>query len=160
MLRARPSRLPHFDYKGFHRYHVRICTWSRRPLFDDAAVVCAARSHLLLRAPRHGIAICAYCFMRDHVHVLMQGDTPDASATQMVDAWKQKTAYWYSRRRGDRLWQPGYFDRVLRENEGDAAVARYIVENPIRAALPARFRCDPYVWCLYDEPTLYADCDA
>ena len=38
---------------------------------------------------------------------------------------------------GERLWQEGYFDRVLRDDADARAYARYIVTNPMRAGLVA-----------------------
>jgi len=37
--------------------------------------------------------------------------------------------------RNKRLWQDGYYDHVLREEEATIPVARYIVLNPVRAGL-------------------------
>ena len=33
------------------------------------------------------------------------------------------------------LWQPGFHERVLRNDEASPAVVRYILENPVRAGL-------------------------
>ena len=33
------------------------------------------------------------------------------------------------------MWQAGYFERVLRDDEPELPVARYIIENPVRAGL-------------------------
>jgi hypothetical protein len=49
-----------------------------------------------------------------------------------------------------RLWQAGYFDRVLREDDSTFAVARYIVQNPVRAGLvrsPVEYPfCGSSIW--------------
>jgi len=34
-----------------------------------------------------------------------------------------------------RLWQEGYYDRVLRDSEQTFEVAKYIAGNPVRAGL-------------------------
>jgi putative transposase len=155
VIHDRSPRLNAFDYQGFHRYHVRICTWNRRCAFDDVSVVCRARAQLFQISRTDHMAVTAYCFMRDHVHLLIRGGSPTASATRFVAAWKQTTGYQFSRTNRGRLWQPGFFDRVLRENEGDAIVSRYILEIPMRAELPDRFRGDPYVWCVWASEKLY-----
>jgi len=36
------------------------------------------------------------------------------------------------------LWQIGYFDRVLREEDDTRAVVGYILNNPVRAGLAVR----------------------
>jgi hypothetical protein len=37
--------------------------------------------------------------------------------------------------RGKRLWQDGYFDRVLRDEDATLTVVSYIVLNPVKAGL-------------------------
>ena len=36
---------------------------------------------------------------------------------------------------GDSLWQEGYFDHVLRDEEAVITVARYVFANPVRKGL-------------------------
>jgi hypothetical protein len=38
---------------------------------------------------------------------------------------------------------------VLRENEGNEVVVRYILENPVRAGLAARIGEYPHAWCTW-----------
>ncbi len=40
----------------------------------------------------------------------------------------------YLHREGS-LWQKGFYDHALRENENVQGIARYIVANPLRAGL-------------------------
>lgn len=144
----RPRRLDTFDYTGFHRYHVRVATWNRVRHFSDPALVHAVIEQLLASASTHHVEVTAYCVMPDHVHLLIVGQSPAAQLTAFVSAWKQRTGYAFARsHRGTRLWQPSYFDRVLRENEATEVVARYIVENPVRAGLASRLGEYPHAWC-------------
>ena len=46
---------------------------------------------------------------------------------------KQLTAFEYTRRTRERLWQRSYFDRTLRPKDALDSVMAYIVNNPIRA---------------------------
>jgi putative transposase len=150
MLHARPRRLPAFDYAGFHRYHVRVGTWNRVPHFANPACVATSRDQLLGLAQEHELAVNAYCFMPHHVHVLLAGRSPAARVGTLIAAWKQRTGYAFARSNpGTRLWQPSYFERVLRENEGNEVVARYILENPVRAGLAARIGEYPHAWCTW-----------
>lgn len=85
--------------------------------------------------------------MPEHVHVLLEAERDDASLTDFVRRWKQATGYEFRRQRGEALWQPGFFDRVLRDQESSAVVARYILENPLRAGLGERIGDYPFAWC-------------
>jgi putative transposase len=151
MFHGRPRRLDAFAYAGFYRYHVRIATWNRLPHFQNEDTVVSARGQLFALAHGQAFAVNAYCFMPDHVHVLLAGRSVDARLRVLIGAWKQRSGYAFGRMLpGERLWQPSYFERVLRENEGNELVARYIVENPIRAGLATRLGEYPYAWCARD----------
>ncbi len=81
------------------------------------------------------MAILAYCFMPDHVHVLVEATREDADLLAFVHSAKQKTAYWFVRSTGRPLWQASFHDRILRTADATLSVARYIFENPVRASL-------------------------
>lgn len=90
-------------------------------------------------AQERGIAdSMAWVVMPDHFHwlcVLRQG--PLARLMQRV---KSRSAIAVNRvtHEDSALWQPGYHDHALREDEDIKDVARYIVSNPVRAGLVAR----------------------
>ncbi len=42
------------------------------------------------------------------------------------------------------LWQEGYHDRVLRDEEATTTVVRYMLENPVRAGLVDRPELYPF----------------
>ena len=52
-----------------------------------------------------------------------------------VRRFNQTTGFMHRRETGQPLWQPGYHERVLRDDEATLTVVRYILENPIRAGL-------------------------
>jgi hypothetical protein len=80
-------------------------------------------------------ALLAYCFMPDHLHLLVESLTENADLRRFISAAKQMTGYTFSRAAGQRLWQMGFYDHVLRDDEKTVAVVRYILANPIRAGL-------------------------
>ena len=73
--------------------------------------------------------------MPDHVHLLVYGTSLCADLRAFVVHFKKLTGFEYSQGTGRRLWQSGYHDRVLRDDESTEAVARYVLENPVRAGL-------------------------
>jgi REP element-mobilizing transposase RayT len=74
--------------------------------------------------------------MPDHVHLLNEGRSDAADLQKFMKSWKQATGFEYAKHnRGRRLWQVGFFDRVLRSDESTEACARYILANPVRAGL-------------------------
>ena len=151
----RLPRLRNFDYVGFHRYHVRISTWGQVHHFANPAITCAVRSQMLHMAGPEGMVIRAYCYMPNHVHVLAHGTCPTADLRSFVRRWKQRSAYRIAETHHVRLWRTGYFDRILREHEGDASVARYILENPVRAGLARNVGEYLFAWCVWGMDDLY-----
>jgi putative transposase len=143
----RPIRLATFDYRGFHRYHVRTSTWRDAPAFATAPIACLTRSQMFHSAALANMEVDAYCFMPDHAHVLVRGTTACSLLGDFVSDWKQRSAHAVRARYGVRLWRPGYFDRILREDECSIGVARYILENPVRAGLARTAGAYPWAWC-------------
>jgi REP element-mobilizing transposase RayT len=75
--------------------------------------------------------------MPDHFHWLMQL-LPGAELSGVVQSVKGRTASRINRSaraQGSKLWQPGFHDHAVRREEDLGALARYIVENPLRAGL-------------------------
>jgi REP-associated tyrosine transposase len=137
-------RLPGFDYVGPHAYSITCCTFSRRSWFTAAATVEAVRLELIQSSAEDCFAVLAYCFMPDHVHLLLEGTSPTSDLPRLMARWKQKTGYAHRCATGIALWQAGFFDHVLREEEDRDALVRYILANPIRAGLVLDVREYPF----------------
>ena len=83
--------------------------------------------------------------MPDHLHLLVQGQDDQSDCRRFIARSKQYSGFYFARRFGTRLWQRYGFERVLREHEPTFVVARYIVENPVRAGLTTRVDEYPFV---------------
>ena len=130
-----PHRLDPSQYEGYRLYFLTICTFGRAERFRDAAVVDLVLSQFLLTAPVVGVEVIAYCFMPDHVHLVVVGKQAGAELRRFVSLAKQRSGYEFARVRDGRLWQPSYFDRTLRSNEDIAEIIAYVIRNPVRARL-------------------------
>jgi putative transposase len=73
--------------------------------------------------------------MPDHVHVLIEGLEDRSDLKRFCKLAKQKTGIFHARLNGGALWQEGYYDRVLRDGEDILTIARYMLNNPVRAGL-------------------------
>ncbi len=114
----------------------------RRPLFeqpDNAETVIETLRYM----ERSGhTRTFAWVVMPDHVHWLME--LKSGTLAGCMNLFKSRS----SRLMGaGRVWQPGYHDHALREEESLEHVARYIVGNPIRAGLASQAGEYPYAWC-------------
>jgi len=81
------------------------------------------------------------CFvlMPDHLHWLMQlGETKELSS--LVQQFKS----WASKAIGKPIWQKGYYDHAVRQEEDIKNIARYIVTNPLRANIVKKLNDYPH----------------
>ena len=131
----RPRRLDGFDYTGPQRYFLTLCTFERRRHFVSRTVVSPVYQQFLRTATQFEFAILAYCFMPDHLHVLAEGTAEHSDLPAFTALAKQRSAYVLRAVLATRLWQKGYFERVLRDDDDSFNVARYVVQNPLRAGL-------------------------
>jgi len=132
-------RLKDFDYLGRYRYFVTICTNNRKNIFTDHnALVKEMVEILAASGGTNGFTIWAYCFMPDHLQLLAEGRSAHSDLKKFIKDYKQKTGYMFTKGEatdGNKLWQPGYYDHVLRESEDTDGVLRYILNNPVRKGL-------------------------
>jgi len=87
----------------------------------------------------------AWVLMPDHAHWLIE--LGEARTLQgLVDLLKTFSARNVNRtlERYGPIWTPAFHDRALRSQDAVPAVARYIIENPLRAGLVQRTGDYPY----------------
>ena len=134
-LRQSP-RLRSFDYIGNHAYNLGVVPRGRAPflLNPDAAEYCG--SALTAACEKYAFRCFAFCFMPDHVHLLVASEN-DASVERFMRHFKQLSGHAYKQATGEPLWQISYYDHVLREEEAIRPIAEYIWENPVRKGLVA-----------------------
>lgn len=130
--RRKPNRLPLASYRGARCYFVTVCCRERRPFFTREEL--ARELALVLRdtCARHGFDIHAYCFMPDHLHVLLIGNRPSADLLLAARNFKGAAAVSARRLGISGLWQKGFYDHVIRSEESLNRVAWYILTNPVR----------------------------
>ncbi len=96
---------------------------------------------------RHGWWIGKYVVMPDHVHFFTT-PTPgrDNLLPRAIGKWKEWTAKRILKLTRDTapLWQPEFFDHLLRDQESLAEKWNYVRDNPVRAGLVERWEDWPY----------------
>ena len=141
-------RLKSFDYVGFYRYFLTICAFGRARVFVDDELARRVIAQLSQTAATHRFSVIAYCLMPDHLHALVAGEHEAADFREFVRIFKRRTAFEWKQQHRTVLWQRGYYEHVLRDDEDMFGVARYIVENPLRAKLVSNVLDYPYVGSL------------
>jgi putative transposase len=142
--RKKAPRLKTFDYKGFHAYLLTVTTWRRRPWLTRPERVEVVRRELSLAASRRGFHVLCYCFMPDHVHVLLRGMADGSDLLAFVHEFKQTTAFGFRRETGASLWQNSFHDHVLRQDEAVDDAALYLLNNPVRKGLVRDWQRYPF----------------
>jgi putative transposase len=133
MRNARP-RLTTAAYCGSAAAILTFCTAGRRHRFTRRVIVDRTWHEFLRASASTGVEVVAYCFMPDHVHLLVQ-TTEGGDIMQFARLAKQLSGYAHAQTTRERLWQPSWHDRLLRDSDDRLDVARYLLENPIRAGL-------------------------
>ena len=133
--------LKDFDYKGCYRYFITICTRNKEKIFEEnKEVVDWLLEVLKEKSIAKGFRIWVYCFMPDHLHLLVEGTDADSEMKKFVSSYKQLTSFSFKRKTGLPLWQINFYDHVLRKDEDTIDVVRYILRNPVRKGLVSDFR--------------------
>ncbi|MGB7292023.1 MAG: transposase [Thermodesulfobacteriota bacterium] len=144
-FRRKPNRLSGFDYSTPNAYFVTICTADKRMIFNNSETVSESVERLKTSAERLGFQIIAYCFMPDHVHLLVDASESKCDLIKFIKRFKQKTGYEFKKKRGLTLWQRSFYDHILRSEESLIKKARYIFNNPVRKGLVEDFREYPFL---------------
>jgi len=140
----KPRRLKGFSYLGNYRYFITIRSHCFKPHFKHDEVVVKVIEILKSVAEKESFAVWAYCFMPDHLHLLIEGKKGDANMKSFVALFKQKSSYWFRSVYREKVWEPNYYERVLRNDEAIPAIAQYIFGNPVRKGLVEDYSSYPY----------------
>jgi REP element-mobilizing transposase RayT len=143
---ARPSRPEGFPYdQPGPAYHCRLACDKRHLYLADPTVAAIVVEALRFRHGRSA-EILAYCAMPDHLHLLVRLIVEGAGLPRWIADLKRWTARQAKEdARRELAWQANFHEHVVRRDEALTAVARYILENPVRSGLAAHWR--DYRWC-------------
>lgn len=126
-------------------YLVTFTTAARRRHFSEWPVASDAARWLSSPAAWPNANLLAWVLMPDHWHGLIEL-RGNESLSACVGRCKGRSA------RALRLchpwlgpiWSDGFHDRALRDSDGIASAARYVVMNPVRAGLAESVRDYPF----------------
>ncbi len=132
----RPPRLTrvHVD---FPVYFTTFCTHNRQALLANEGVqrtFCAGA----VQAVKAGAAVGRYVIMPDHIHLFVRIGMEGRLNATVKRLREGITKYLRQHSPGLIVWQPGFFDHVLRSGESYAEKWEYVRYNPVRAGLVKR----------------------
>lgn len=133
-FKRKSNRLESSFYKQKGVYFLTLCCFNGKSIFTSESIVNSMLETLESCCNDYGLKNLAYCFMPNHLHLLLEGEE-DSNLIGMVKKFKQLTGYHFKKDTGDNLWQKSFYDHILRKEEDIVNIIRYILENPVRKGL-------------------------
>ena len=130
MIKDRPHRLDLIYFRS-PLYFVTFCTRNRTKIPSLDLAQHAIENYARLGILTFDVAIGRYVIMPDHVHLFVRGGHGFILST-WISGLKRAISVAVAKQR---LWQPGFFDHVLRSSESYAEKWIYVRDNPVRAGL-------------------------
>jgi putative transposase len=142
MIKNRPPRLDEI-FQAYDRpvFFVTICTIHRRKIEDLEALHQSFRKYITRALCEFGVAVGRYIIMPDHMHFFVRG-SDDFELAKWVNGLKRSISVALGATKKSPVWQPGFFDHLLRNDESYSQKWEYVQQNPVRAGLVKR--CDEW----------------
>ena len=135
MIKGRPPRLQQiFQCYDPPLFFITICTLHRRKIDRLEILHHAFRKYALRGVDEFNVGVGRYVIMPDHMHFFVRGDNHFGLA-KWVNGLKRAISVAIGATSDRPLWQPGFFDHVLRNEESYAQKWEYVQQNPVRAGL-------------------------
>lgn len=134
-----------------HPCFITVRAYQRQRPFTRFDLNDAIVDLLLGERLRSACDLYVYCLMPDHLHLIASPRIDGYSVLAFADRFKALSTRlsWQFGRHG-KLWQPRFYDHVLRREEDLDRICEYILANPIRDGLVEGD--DPYRWCALVDP--------
>jgi len=116
-------------------YHVLLRGINRQTIFEDEEDSDKLLKILGIYKAELNCSIYAYCFMHNHVHLLIRTGGEDLAA--LMRKVGAKYVYWYNRKydRIGGLFQDRYKSEPVEDDSYFLTVLRYIHLNPVKAGI-------------------------
>jgi REP element-mobilizing transposase RayT len=127
MKRIKNIRLEEYDYASNGYYFVTICTDYGTPhlMGHIKDVVAQFIEHISEKIA--GASIDYYVIMPTHLHIILILHGCKLKLGEIVRRLKAVT----SKQSGIKLWQPNYYEHVIRDERALSRIREYIVNNPL-----------------------------
>ncbi|MEM7799308.1 MAG: transposase [Chloroflexota bacterium] len=151
--KRKPSiRKPNWDYRNPSYYFVTICTQHREPIFQNTNIKQATEwtwRQIPTWPQSEHVVLDRFVVMPDHVHGLLfltsgydhephsQPNNAPGSLGAIIGTYKSNAGNRARALLGSidmKIWQRGYYDRIVRDESELNRIREYIRLNPIRAA--------------------------
>src|SRR3954447_17702277 len=97
MVHSYPPYCATFSYLGRHCYLLTFVTFQRMLAFKSAETVESTWLQILRAGAENQFEVIAYCFMPDHLHLIVEGMADGANLKAFAKLAKQYSGYYYAR---------------------------------------------------------------
>jgi putative transposase len=148
-------RLP--EYQAAKVYSLTLSCNRAEPWFRHPVVVRNCFQALARRVSNAQIELYAFCFMPNHLHLLLGSLDQEFDLIAFVKGFKQETGWWFRNSEWGSLkasptrpllWQKSYYDHIIRSDENLRIAAEYILLNPVQAGMTAQIGEYPFAGSL------------
>ena len=124
-----PAEYPQQAYYHFSTDHLE-----KRRLFSDRKDFIYAVNSLAILLPSESVQIIAYCLMDNHLHLLLRVED---GVSMLVKKVASSYVYYFNHKydRIGHLFQDRYKSEAVNSDDYLLTVARYILQNPLKAGL-------------------------
>lgn len=139
-IREIPHRLSPKSYIGRATVSFTACVKDRQHAFDKPNITNLFIGILDAERKKQNCLVLLYCFMPDHVHLILQGQTDCSDLYKTMVSFKRKTGFWFSKNMPCFRWQKNFYDRIIRSQQEFTTQLRYLADNPVRSSLVAQWQ--------------------
>jgi len=128
----RRQSLSDFDDSTNGAYFITICTFARLPILTGRCRDEVEQALIQLPARFAGTDLDDHMLMPDHLHAILWLEDARESLPTIVQAFKSITTVRLNRLKPlGRVWQRGYYERVIKNDDELASVREYVQNNPL-----------------------------
>lgn len=123
-------RVRTYNYQGNGYYFITICTRQRKPLFASGEAKSRVQEKFKqIEQYYPGVSLDTVVIMPNHIHVILVFQSSRKSLGQVIQAFKS----WVTRDwgMGHSVWQPNYYEHVIRNDRALHHIREYVVNNPL-----------------------------
>ncbi|MFH1504303.1 MAG: transposase [Candidatus Omnitrophota bacterium] len=126
MKNIKNIRLEHYNYRENGYYFVTVCAnYKNNTLIDETKNV-VARFIEQVSEKIKGVKVDYYIIMPNHIHLILVLDNCRIKLGEIIRRLKAVS----SKETGYRLWQPNYYEHIIRNEKALEKIREYIINNP------------------------------
>jgi len=124
-------RLPHYDYSSNGYYFITINTDYHRAYLKEETRQLIENQIIAIPLKYPGVLVDTSIVMNSHIHMIIVLADTHYTLGDIIRKFKAAT----TRLINYSLWQPNYFEHVIRNEQALIKIREYIINNPMKRLL-------------------------